>query len=126
MDFDYLLTQFQDLNPPAGYYFIYGSGPLAVRGLRKAHDLDVVTHPEWYRYLSLTYPEIISGHLQIGDISIYHADDSLLEHPYEALERAEKIGNFYYLRLPDLIRFKQFLNRPKDRKDILLINTFLR
>jgi hypothetical protein len=72
------LEELKTLNLPKGTYAIFGSGPLAVRGLREARYLDIIVKDEIYKQLCLRYPDHIKtqpvnciqiGHLEIGNVS---------------------------------------------------------
>lgn len=59
--FKKLLWEFKKLNLPDGQYAVYGSGPMAVRGIKEAHDLDVVVARDLYKKLLGKYPEKENG-----------------------------------------------------------------
>ncbi len=72
------LDELEKLNLPKGKFSIFGSGPLAIRGLRENKDLDIlVTHNLWYK-LAKKYPVVLKperpplifiGHIQILEIN---------------------------------------------------------
>ncbi|HHE76422.1 MAG TPA: hypothetical protein ENL27_00315 [Candidatus Parcubacteria bacterium] len=125
--FKELLEELKRLNLPDGGYAIYGSGPMAVRGLRDANDLDIVVKDELYEKLREKYKdkEIKTGHIKIGDIEIFASFNSLIDNPEEVIDRTEELNGFRFIRLEDLIRWKQKLGREKDLKDIKLIKKYL-
>jgi len=59
--FQKLLQELKKLNLPNDQYAIYGSGPLAIRGLKEIHDLDVIVTDELYQELAKKYSEKEKG-----------------------------------------------------------------
>ncbi len=53
---DRLLTELKTLNLPLGHFAIFGSAPLAIRGLRDSHDLDIIVSDELYEDLMTSSP----------------------------------------------------------------------
>ena len=130
--FKTLLEEFRKLNLPDKKYAIYGSGPLAVREIRKAKDLDVVVSNDLYEKLKEKYftdPKKW-GRIKIGEIEIY--PPWCWEPEIKALElekiikRAELIEGLRFVRLDDLIKCKKKMGRLKDSKDINLVKEYLR
>jgi hypothetical protein len=120
-----LLKKLRELDLPSGQYAIYGSGPMAVRRLRDAHDLDVVVKNKLYKKLRKKYKEVESGRIKIGDIDIFSSSNVLINNPDEVIKRAETFQRFKFIRLDDLVRWKQKLGREIDLKDIKLIREYL-
>lgn len=124
-----LLNQFKKLKLPLNQYAIYGSGPIAIRGLREARDLDVVVKDELYKKLLRKYKESKPGQIKIGKIEIYAPWATIFNNPKETVKlinRAETIDGFKFVRLEDLLKWKYKMGRPKDFKDIKLIENYLR
>ncbi|MFP4539720.1 MAG: hypothetical protein ACLFNN_02170 [Candidatus Paceibacterota bacterium] len=121
-----LLAEFAKLNIPDGQYAIYGSGPLAIRGIREARDLDVVVRDGFYQELIKEYPEKEKGKIEInaGDIEIFPAWNSLINEPEEVIGRAELIEGFRFITIEDLVIWKKELDREKDHKDLKLIKRY--
>ncbi len=123
-----LLDEFRKLNLPDGEYAIFGSTPLAIRGIREARDLDVVVKDNLYDKLKEMYPQNFKkDRITIGKIEIFSIDSckSKLGDLTGAIKRADKIQGLRFLNLKDTIEWKKKLNRPKDLKDIELIKKHL-
>ena len=120
--FNKLLREFKKLKLPDGQYAIFGSGPLAVRGIRKAQDLDIVVTAGLYRKLLRNYPKARRGCIQIGNIEILHTG----RYSKKVIEKAEIIQAFRFTRLGDLKIEKKKMGREKDFEDIELINYYLK
>ncbi|GAF93599.1 unnamed protein product, partial [marine sediment metagenome] len=50
------LDELKRLDLPKDKYAIFGSGPLAIRGLRENRDLDIIVKPELWEKLVNEYP----------------------------------------------------------------------
>jgi len=126
--FEKLLNEFRKLRLPDGAYAIYGSGPLAIRGIRNAHDLDVIVSDSLYQKLKTQYPkDPKKERIKIGEVEIYPswAWEPKIKGLEEAIKRAEIIGGFRFIRLDDLLDCKEKMGRPKDFEDIKLIEKYL-
>jgi predicted nucleotidyltransferase len=124
--FKRLLKKLNKLNLPDGNYAVLGSGPMTVRGLRDAEDLDVVVKDELYEKLRQEYKEVEFGHIKIGDdIEIFSSSNILISNPDEVINRAETFKGFKFIRLEDLIKWKEKMGRKKDFEDIESIKEYL-
>jgi XTP/dITP diphosphohydrolase len=134
MEFQKLLDEFKKLALPDGKYVIYGSGPLGVRKIREAKDLDVVVTNDLYRELLKKYPETrknatellkVVRFINIGNIEVIPADCSLIKNIKKSIKEADIIGGIRFARLKDLVIWKRKMARPKDFEDIKLIENYL-
>jgi hypothetical protein len=126
--FEKLVNEFKKLNLPEGEYAIYGSGPLAIRGLRDANDLDVIVSDSLYQKLKKQYSkDSKKERVKIGEIEIYPAWvwEPQINGLEEMIKRAELIRGLRFIRLNDLLNCKKKMGRPKDFKDIKLIKSYL-
>lgn len=134
-EFKELLNDFRKLKLPEEKYAIYGSGPLAIRGIRKAKDLDVIVTKRMFQKLKEKYLENyekdlkkrFKEKLKIRKIEIYPTDAwrPKFEDLNRAIKKAETIQGLKFIRLKDLIKFKEKMGRPKDFRDIKLIKKYL-
>jgi len=124
---DIFLKRLMELGIPDGQYAVYGSGPLAIRGIRDARDLDVAVKDRFYEELVKKYPEKERGKIELGDgeIEIYPVWNSLMDNAEEVIDRAESIEGFRFIKLEDIIEWKRKMGREKDEQDIELIREYL-
>ena len=116
---------------PEGDYAVFGSGPLAARGLiREIGDLDVVARgAAWERAKALGPSSFAPGgdpvvRLGGGDIEVF---GGWLGWDVDALiDRAEVVGELSFARLEDVLAFKLSYGRPKDLAHARLIEEHLR
>ncbi len=120
-----LLKKFKKLNLPQDKYAIYGSRPMAIRGIRKAKDLDVAVKNSLFKELLKKYKEIRPGHIKINNIEIYASWNSYIDNADEVINCADLIDGFKFIKLEDLIKWKNKLGRKKDLKDIALMKKYL-
>lgn len=129
--FKKLLGEFRALNLPDGEYAIYGSGPMAVRGIKSTEDLDVIVTEPLYQELKGKYPEDFAmdtiKRIKIGEIEFYPACawDPKMSGLEGAIERAELIDGLRFVLLEDLVRWKKEMARPKDFEHIKMIEHYL-
>ena len=75
--------------------------------------------------LSKKYKPYDEHHIRIGTIEVWGDFINLTHRLEEVIDNAELIDGYPFVTLDDTILWKQFLNRPKDQRDIFLINEFL-
>ena len=127
--FKELLEKFKELNLPGGEYAIYGSGPLGVRDIRDVNDLDIIVTDSLYQELKNKYnkdPEkerIKVGEIEIYPIWVWGPEFDGLE---DSIKEAEIIDGLKFVNLSHLLKWKEKMGRPKDLKDIELINQYLK
>lgn len=121
------------LNFPAGQYAIFGSGPLAVRDLREANDLDIIVKQELWDKLAVQYEphekETTKGptaSIAIGNIEIYNTWLNLTPKINEMIDGAEIKEGLPFVKLEYVIEWKTFMARDKDLNDLKLIADYLK
>jgi hypothetical protein len=119
------LKALDSLHLSAGNYAICGSGPLAIRNLRSADDIDIVVRSGLWATLSKKYKPYDELHIRIGTIEVWGDFINLTHRLEEIIDNAELMDGYPFVTLDDTILWKQFLNRPKDQRDIALIKEFL-
>ena len=125
------LGKLKALGLPTEDYAVFGSGPLAVRGLIvEARDLDVVVRgAAWERMTRLGSVQLAPGgypvvRLESGAIEIF---GGWLGWDIQAIiDRAEVIDGLPFARLEDVWAFKRSYGRPKDIAHVHLIEAYLR
>lgn len=124
MKFNSFLRELKKLGLPAEQYAIVGSGPLAVRGLRDAGDLDLIVKPGLWKNLCKRFPAENNKVIRIGKIEIFKNWEPWLENTDELIETAEIINGFPFVRLEFIAEWKKKMKREKDLKDLELIKDF--
>ncbi|MBN2095638.1 MAG: hypothetical protein JW727_06315 [Candidatus Aenigmarchaeota archaeon] len=121
--FQDFVEELKQLNLPMGEYAIFGSGPLAVRGVRESQDIDLVVKDGLWQELSQKYaPE--GRRIYVGNVEIY-ADWSPWTDTGFLVDSAEIIEGMPYVRLEYVQEWKAYLSRDKDKADLKLIEKYL-
>lgn len=133
-----LFDNFRKLNFPKGEYCIVSGGPLAVRGIRKTSDVDVIVSKKLWEQLVKEHP--IKRENKKGDIVLkvklkpeveilnYPTENSNVYIPKmeEQIAMADEIAGLYFQSLNHCIFFKKAANRVKDQKDLKRIKNYLK
>jgi len=105
-------------------------------GIKESRDIDIVVHTKTFEELSLledfhreSYPEghycLKNGALQIGDRFLVSKIDTNWTYDY-IFKNSFVINGLRYMKLDVVLKIKKLLNRPKDIRDIKLIEEYLR
>jgi hypothetical protein len=135
-----IIKEIKKLDFPADKYVIVGSGPMAVRGLKEAHDIDIVVEPDLFekckadgwKEMPWTYEKIGQIYLKRDDIELYLDVNCGDFNPTteELIKRADVIEGIPFITLEDMLKFKRAYNkaynREKHRKDIGITEIYLR
>lgn len=129
-----IFEKVKSLNLPLGKYVVFGSGPMAVHGIRENHDIDILAIPEVYEQLKLdsnwhekTWPS--------GDICLEKEDfeitnkwkfDSYEPDIQKLIDEAEVINGVPFVKLEEVLAWKKVRGKEKDLKDIQLIEDYLK
>lgn len=126
------LEELKKLNLPKEKFAVFGSGPMAIRNLRESRDIDIIVTQEVWNKLAEKYPisskERAEGgimkKIQVDEIEIY-GDWPPFESVEKLIKEADIINGFRFVKLGKVLLWKKYLNREKDRQDILLIEEYL-
>lgn len=126
MDIQDLLSELKKLNLPDEQFAVFGSGPMAIRGLKEAKDLDIIVKNDFYNKLKEKYKEVKPGQININNIEIFAAWNSFIDNAEEVIDRADIFDGIKFIKLEDLIVWKRKLSREKDLSDIKKIRDYLK
>lgn len=123
-----LLAQLKKLDLPKNSFAIFGSGPMAVRGLKEPGDLDIIVKKEIWDELAVKYgiEDESKGQIVVGDIDIFWHWRPWLENEAELIETVELIDGWPYVRLEHVLEWKKKFGREKDLKDAELIEQYFK
>jgi hypothetical protein len=125
-----LLEKVRGLRLPLGHYVVTGSGPLAVRGLREANDIDIQVDDELWAHLEREHGASGDGKLLSLRADIDAHRDSAYE-PFpdagdlaEHIRAADVIDGVAFMSLKHTKATKRGKGRQKDLDDIRLIEAW--
>ena len=127
-NFDKIAKQLSRLKVTPSEAIIVGSGILAALGIRPSNDIDLMVSEETFaRVAGQGYPVAQyadgSGQLIIDDTELMY---SWLKHTFDDIKpNAVCIHGLWFMSLQDLRTMKVHHNRPKDHRDIKLIDEYL-
>jgi len=122
-----LLSQLKKLRLPPDQFAIFGSGPLAVRGIRESKDLDIIAKKSLWDELAQQYPPLPEKPycIRIGDLEIFNQWQPWFEDVDELIDSADIFNGIRYAKLDYVIQWKKAMRRPKDFDDLRLIEKYL-
>ncbi|MBW3004516.1 hypothetical protein KY310_01675 [Candidatus Woesearchaeota archaeon] len=119
------LDELKKLNLPTDKYAVFGSGPLAIRGLRENEDIDILVKPELWEKLAKEHKLVRDCLIEIGNISILKHWEPWLTNRDELIDTADVIAGIRFVKLEYVLEWKKKRNSEKDQKDIELIEEYL-
>ena len=118
------LKELKELKLPKDKFAVFGSGPLAIRGLRENEDIDIILKKDIYNDLKSKYPSNEKGGLQIGQIEVYDRWQ-FGEDVNQLIDSADIIEGIRFVKLEHVLEWKKKRMKEKDIKDIKLIEKYL-
>ena len=108
-------------------FIIAGSGPLAIRDLREARDIDILVNASLWDELLLNYiPQgAKKNYIVFGEIEVWKDWMILTDRVEEMVKDCDVIDGFPFMKLDYVLETKRYTARPKDVQDIELIEIFL-
>ncbi len=126
-----LFEKIKELGFPAGSYAIFGSGPMAVRGLRECGDIDLIVTDELFEeYKSTSGWEL----KDVGGREMLVKDGIEMSSGWwpgewdveQLIENADIIENLPFVRLSEVLKWKKLAKRDKDMKDIEILEKYFK
>lgn len=127
-----IIETVKSLNLPTGHYVVFGSAPMAVRGLRESSDIDLLVDKglfEELRKLGWEETKLPSGdsllskdNIEVFDgwnVGGYHPDTE------DLISRADMFEEVPFATLADVLEWKEASGRPKDLVDVEILRNFL-
>lgn len=128
-----LFEKFRELNLPIGKYAIFGSGPMGIRGLKECNDIDAIVlsdifeeyknKPEWKFEENKGWG---NGLLEYMNIELLRNWGPGTWNVQEIINEADIIDGLAFVKLDKVLEWKKIMNREKDKKDIEIIEGYLK
>lgn len=114
---------------PQGTFAIFGSGPMAVRGIRTADDIDILVKHALWQGLCDTYTQFVRpdglcitmNGIEIADTWPGIADSMI----GTMIDTADILYELPFVQLQHVLAYKKHMNRDKDKTDMILIENYL-
>lgn len=119
------LEEVKKLKLPPDQYAVFGSGPLAIRGLRENEDIDVLVKPELWEELAKKHKPLKECLIVIGNIDILKHWKPWLTDVNKLIDAADIIDGIRFVKLEHVLEWKKKRGKEKDKKDIELIEEYL-
>ena len=130
--FHELIQRVQGLNIPAGTFAIFGSGPMAIRGLKEPNDIDIVVTKETYEIFrskdgwdEKTYNGREKHYLEKDGVELWNSWGPGDWDITQLISTAEMIDGLPYVTIDHVLAWKERNSRPKDMADITKIKEYL-
>jgi len=125
-EFKKKLDELKKLNLPTEKYAIFGSGPLAIRGIRNSRDIDVIVKKDLWNKLTKNWSLTNTNNkfIRVGEIEIYKDWEPWFKDINKLIDNAEVFDNIRFVKLEDVLNWKKASGREKDKKDIKLIEKY--
>jgi len=127
-----VLNHIKSLKFPKNEYIVGSGAAMAVRGIRKTRDIDMVVSPILFEtckhndWKIKTFPNGVEClHKDVFElfVSVKHGD---YNPSFEYLvQQSDEIDGILFLKLTEVLKFKQAYGREKDLRDIELIQQHL-
>lgn len=134
MDSMDIIREVTGLGWPRGCYVVFGSGPLAVHGIRETSDIDIFVTTYLYEQLKQQPDWEVQywddgGEYVVKD-GIFEVDNAwnygeYNPDPETVIAQADIYAGVPFAPLPEVLRWKQAYGRDKDLRDAKLINAHL-
>lgn len=133
MEENNLFERLKQLNLPRGKFAIFGSGPMCIRGWKDcSHDLDVIVAEDvWNAYRNMPGWELRkmdhgSEYLWNDELELWKDWKPGVWDIGQLIAEAEMIDDLPFVKLSEVVRFKELNGRGKDIRDIQIIREHLK
>jgi len=120
------LDEIKKLNLPKNKFVIFGSGPLVIRDLRKNKDIDIIVKEDLWKELIKKYKVKDNKLIEIGNMEIFKDWKPWFNDANKLIDDADIIEGFRFVKLKYVLKWKKEFNREKDRRDVKLIENYLK
>lgn len=113
-------------NFPKDEFIILSGAALVINGIKhKTNDIDIAVTPKLYDYLLASYNCEEDNHIN-SECKAYLINNEINFGRLYYTEEYDIINGYKIQKLSDIISLKQNLNRPKDKRDLQIIDNYLK
>lgn len=128
MNKEEIIQKVKLLDLPPHSFVVFGSGPLAAAGIRKTQDIDMVVTPAVFSLLKdHGWTVTDKPSLERDEFEVFTGWEFRTYRPRfeDLLMSADIIKGVPFVNLHEVRKWKQQMSRPKDHRDIELIDDYL-
>ncbi|MBA7632319.1 hypothetical protein ES703_39863 [subsurface metagenome] len=114
-------SKLKKLNLPVDEYAVFGSGPLAIHGIRNSEDIDIIVKTKLWDKLVKKYPQENKKLIKIGNLEVYKNWRPWFNDINKLIDNADIFNGIRFVKLKYVLVWKKAYNREKDKKDVQLI-----
>jgi len=126
--FEKQIIELKSLNLPCDEYAVFGSGPLAVHGIRESKDIDIIVKPELWNKLIKKYSvkkaDCGGNCFKVNKIEIYQDWRPWFDDVNKLINDADIFEGIKFVKLKYVLEWKKAYAREKDLKDVKLIEEY--
>lgn len=127
-----LVEKLKALGLPMGSFVVFGSGPLAAAGIRETNDIDLLVNGRLYAHMKENgWSEKLGANgehmLENGDFEVSRSWKFGPYNPHfsDLYTAADIFDGIPFVNLHEVRTWKIQSSRPKDRRDIELIDRYM-
>ncbi len=120
------LEELKEFKLPNDKFAIFGSGPMAIRGICENNDIDIIVNKELWNKLKAKYPKLVN----INDIKLTKNIEIWSNWPNfdidKLIRESEIIDGIRFVGLDRVLEWKNLRKREKDLHHIKLIEGYMK
>ena len=119
------IDELKALGLPSDQYAVFGSGPMAIRNIRRNNDVDIIVTSKLWDELSKKHGVEDRPSFRVGNIEIWRDQKPYFDDIVHLIDDADICDGIRYVRLKYLIEWKSMRNSSKDIEDIDRMKVYL-
>lgn len=120
------LKELKKLDLPRDKFAVFGSGPMGIRGIRDSSDVDIIVKQNLWEELAKKNKVEHEIMIKIGNVEICKNWLPWLDDTEKLIDDADIIKGIRFVKLKYVLEWKIKFNRDKDKKDVELIQKYLK
>ena len=128
MDVKVLLSRLKELNLADGKYAVFGSGPLAVRGILPAvlKNLDIIVTEDLWEILAKEYLTDEEGFIRTRGLKFSNWWWRKVPKFEKLIAEADIIDGVRFVKLEEVYKYKRQIMGPKEREHLKAIEEYFK
>jgi hypothetical protein len=120
------LDELKALALPSDQFAVFGSGPMAIRDIRKNEDVDVIVLPQLWDELIKAHEVKEDGRtITIGHVEVRKDWTPWFADVRKFIEESDTVDGIRFVKLKHVVEWKTLRNTPKDHEDLDRIRMYM-